>query len=39
MSKYENEFKDKLIRLYLNDGRTLMSLSKEYGVNKATICN
>lgn len=39
MSKYENEFKDKLIRLHLNDGRTLMSLSKEYGVNKATICN
>ena len=39
MSKYESEFKDKLIRLHLNDGRTLMSLSKEYGVNKATICN
>jgi len=39
MSKYENEFKNKMIRLHLNDGRTLLSLSKEYGVNKATICN
>lgn len=39
MSKYEDEFRDKMIRLHLNDGRTLLSLSKEYGVNKATICN
>lgn len=28
-----------MICLHLNDGRTLLSLSKEYGVNKATICN
>nr|WP_093426701.1 IS3 family transposase [Hathewaya proteolytica] len=39
MSKYEQEFKDKIIRQHLSDGRTLASLSKEYGVNKATICN
>ena len=39
MSKYEQEFKYKIIRQHLNDGRTLASLSKEYGVNKATICN
>ena len=39
MRKYEDEFKDKIIRLHLNEGRTLLSLSKEYGVNKATICN
>lgn len=39
MSKYEDEFKEKIIRLHLNDGRTLLSLAKEYGVNKATICN
>lgn len=39
MSKYEDEFRDKMIHLHLNDGRTLSSLSKEYGVNKSTICN
>lgn len=39
MSKYEEEFKKRIIRLHLNDGRTILSLSKEYGVNKATICN
>ncbi len=39
MSKYEDEFREKMIHLHLNDGRTLLSLSKEYGVNKATICN
>lgn len=39
MSKYEDEFRDKMIRIHLNDGRTFLSLSKEYGVNKTTICN
>lgn len=39
MSKYEEEFKKRIIRLHLNDGRTILSLAKEYGVNKATICN
>lgn len=39
MIKYEKEFKDNLIRLHLNDGRTLKSLATEYGVNKATISN
>lgn len=39
MSKYEDEFGGKVIRTYLNDGRTLLSLLKKYGVNKETICN
>lgn len=35
--KYEPEFKDKLIRLHLEDGRSLGSLSQEYNVSKSTI--
>lgn len=37
--KYEPEFKNKLLRLHLEEGRTLLSLSDEYGVHKATISN
>ena len=29
---YEPEFKKKLVRLHLEEGRTLQSLSAEYGV-------
>ena len=34
---YEPEFKKKLVRLHLEEGRTLKSLSAEYGVAKANI--
>lgn len=34
---YEPEFKRKLIKLHLEDGRTLTSLSKEYRISKSTI--
>ena len=34
---YEPEFKKKLVRLHLEEGRTLQSLSAEYGVAKANI--
>ena len=34
---YEPEFKKKLVRLHLEEGRTLQSLSVEYGVAKASI--
>ena len=34
---YEPEFKKKLVRLHLEEGRTLKSLSAEYGVAKASI--
>ena len=38
MSKhYEPEFKHKMVRLHLEDGRTLKSLAEEYGVSKASI--
>lgn len=34
---YEEEFKKKIVRLHLEEGRTLRSLSEEYGVSKAGI--
>lgn len=40
MSKhYENEFKKKIVRLHLEDGRSLKSLAVEYGVSHASISN
>jgi transposase len=38
-SHYETEFKKKIVRLHLEEGRTLISLSEEYGVSKASISN
>ena len=38
MSKhYEPEFKKKIVRLHLEEGRTLEGLAAEYGVSKASI--
>ena len=38
MSKqYEPEFKKKIVRLNLEEGRTLRGLAAEYGVSKASI--
>ncbi|KPU46363.1 transposase [Oxobacter pfennigii] len=34
---YEEEFKNKIVRLHLEEGRTLKSLSEEYGVSKSGI--
>ena len=34
---YEPEFKKQLVRLHLEEGRTLNSLEKEYNVSKASI--
>ena len=36
---YEPEFKKKIVRLHLEEGRTLKSLAEEYGVSKASISN
>ena len=36
---YEPEFKKKIVRLHLEEGRTLKGLSAEYGVSKASISN
>ena len=38
MSKqYESEFKKKIVRLHLEEGRTLRGFAAEYGVSKASI--
>lgn len=37
--RYEPAFKNKILRLHLEEGRTLTSLAQEYGVNKANISN
>ena len=40
MSKqYETEFKKKIVRLHLEDGRTIRSLADEFEVTKASISN
>lgn len=40
MSKhYETEFKKKIVRLHLEEERTLKGLAAEYGVSKASISN
>ena len=40
MSKhYEPEFKKKIVRLHLEEGRSLKSLAAEYGVSHASISN
>ena len=35
--KYEPEFKDRILRLHLEEGRTQSSLTKEYGLGQGTI--
>lgn len=34
---YEPEFKKKIVRLHLEEGRSLKGLAAEYGVSKASI--
>ena len=36
---YEPEFKKKIARLHLEEGRSLKGLAAEYGVSKASISN
>ena len=36
---YEEEFKKKMVRFHLEEGRTLKGISAEYGVSKASISN
>ena len=35
---YEPEFKQQIVRLHIEEGRTYRSLTAEYGVSKASIC-
>jgi len=39
MPHYETEIKKKIVRLHLEDGRTISSLVAEYKVTKASISN
>lgn len=39
INKYEIEFKKKIVRLFLEHGRTKKSISKEFSVSVATISN
>lgn len=34
---YEPEFEKKIVRLHLEEGRTLRGLAEEYGISKASI--
>ena len=34
---YEPEFKHKIVRLHLEEGRTIKSITNEYGVSKASV--
>ncbi len=36
---YEPEFKKKIVRLHLEEGRSLKGLAAEYGVSEASISN
>lgn len=36
---YEPEFKRKIVRLHLEEGRSLKGLAAEYGISKASISN
>ena len=37
LQSYTSEFKKKIVRLHLEDGRTYKSITAEYGVSKASI--
>lgn len=39
MQKITDETKQKVVKMHIQDGRTLLSLASEYGVCKATISN
>ena len=34
---YEPEFEKKIVRLHLEEGRTLRGLAEDYGISKASI--
>ncbi len=35
---YETEFKKKIVRLYLEKGRTIKSLNEKYQLRDGTVC-
>ena len=36
-NRYEPEFKEKILKLYLEEGRTMKSLTEEYKLGKSTL--
>jgi len=39
MQRFTDETKKKIVKLHLQDGRTIASLAAEYGVSKASVSN
>ena len=39
MKRYPDETRQKIVRLHIQDGRTLKSLTSEYSVSQASISN
>ena len=39
MKTYSEELKKKIVKLHIQDGRTIRSLSAEYGIGHASISN
>ena len=39
MRNYNEEYKRKIVKLHLEDGRTIRSLCEEYGISKASVSN
>ena len=39
MGNYNNEFKKEIVKLHLEEGRTIRSLSEEYEISKASVSN
>ena len=39
MNKYDDDLREMIVRLHLEEGRTLKSLSEEYHVSRASIQN
>lgn len=36
---YENEFKQRIVRLHLSEGRTIKSLAEEYSISHGSVSN
>ena len=39
MQQYEKEFKQRIVRLHLEEGRTIRSIADEYGISHGSISN
>lgn len=37
--RYETEFKEDIVRKHLSEGRSIVSLAREYEISKASVSN